>query len=492
MQLPSLLFIFYCLPVVIAAYFLLGFSLRLQNAFLLLVSLALYAWGQAYFVFVLLAVIIFNWLIGVLMAGRGGEDRSGSASLLTLGLAVNLAVLVFSQYRGLVCDTVRFFIAQNPGPAASVVDSGLTPGVSIFTLMAVSYLVDIHRRRAEPLASPLDLGLYLSFFPIQAAGPLLHYSDLAAQLRARKTSWAMFSDGLSRLVIGLAKNVILAVTMGDIAGRIFGLSGYAVGESIPSLLALVGLLAFALYIYFYFSSLSDLAIGLGLIFGFRIKENFNYPYAADSLTDFWQRWNISAVSWFKEYFFEPLRKKRLGDAGQETVTSYLYVRDLLVVWIFFGLWHGPKWGLCLWGLFHGIVLLFENIFLPRIKKMPYVLRRIYVLFIAATGWVFFGADTPRRILIYFQNLLGLNNNGFFSDLAVLYLKENLVYFLIALAVSQPLLPLAAGWLKGREGAGLGLASAGLLNLVKPFALLALFLVSIVYLVQLDLRLPSLY
>ncbi len=339
-------------------YFALAFSRPLQNLWLLTASLAFYAWGEPIFVFFLVVFIIVNWALGLKIA-----RTVGSAGPLALTVGLNLALLFFSKYLGMIITTLNYLLNMN---FPSFYPSAFPLGVSFFTLQAISYAVDIHRREAEPLKSPISLGLYLSFFPLMVAGPVVHFADISGQLAARQSSWSKFSLGSLRLVTGLAKYALLAVPLGHIADRIFGLSSLGVMVTVPALLALMGLVAFAFHLYFFLSGFADMAIGLGLIFGFEFRENFDYPYWATSLTEFWQKWNISVVTWFDKYFFQPLRASRTSPGRAPGRKTYSYGFDLVLVWILFGLWNGPDWTFCLWGPFRALFCCLKT--LPRFRK----------------------------------------------------------------------------------------------------------------------------
>ncbi len=474
MQLPSLLFIFYCLPVLLAVYFLLSFSRRLQNYWLLAASLALYAWGEPAFVLALLLSVLVNWSLGRAITD---PDREKARSALVAAVVFNLVLLFFSKYLGLVISTINYlFNAHLPGPAPE----SFPLGVSFFTLQAISYAMDLYHREAETADGPASLGLYLAFFPIQAAGPLPLYRDIAGQLWSRKANWPLFASGCRRFIIGLAKNVLLAGSLGQVADHVFTLSSLSPAATVPVLLALLGLVAFGLHFYYYLSGCADMAIGLGRFFGFELKENFNEPYTASSLTDFWRRWNISVITWFNIYLLAPLRQRRGPvQPGAPEANNHVFGRDILTVWVLFGLWNGAEWTFCLWGALHGFFLLVENV--ARLDRRPGFgfFKHLYTLAFVTVTWSFFRADNLTNAMTYLKNLFMLNNNGFFSDLTVILLKETWLYFLAALFFCLPI----SRWLNERPQNGALAVIFDGFRVLAPFILVALYLLTIVYLVQ---------
>ncbi len=477
MQLSSLLFIVYCLPALLLLYSLVSFSRRAQNVCLLVASLFLYAWGEPVFVLVLMLSILVNWTLGRRIArlNRVSASRRAARATVALAVALNGLLLIGGRYVAFLADTINY-IFRSDLVWADLTDFPL--GLSIFTLMAISSIVDIYRREAEALPSPLAYGLYLSFFPIMAAGPVIHYADVAPQIYGRRASWSLFSSGCTRLVIGLAKIVILAAVLGQLADNVFSLSALGVAMTVPASLALLGAAAFALSWYHLLSGYADMAIGLGRMFGFDLKENFNHPYAASSMTDFWRRWNISAVGWFTKYLFEPLRRRRSEPARDDRNQNFRYTSDLLLVWLLFGLWNGAGWTFCLWGGLNCLLLLFEGVTRFRERSLPRIAKHLYLIMAVLLGGILFRAGNLDMAMIYFKNLFGLNHNGFASDLALVMLRENYLVMLAAALFSLPLLP----WLRQRlEGSGLAVVEP-VFKMVSPLLLTGGFLLSVVYLV----------
>lgn len=472
MQPTSLLFIFYCLPAIIAVYYFLSYSRQQQNDVLLLCGLLLYACGEPLLAVLLAVSILVNWFLARTIEKWNDTKELLAGSLANLAVFLNLALLFASCYTGLVTGTIKFML----GVDLNYVPPPFPLGVPVFTLLAISYIMDVRRGTAAAMGNPVNAGLYICFFPLMFAGPVVQYSEIAEQITSRSGSWELFSSGCQRFVIGLAKKVLLVDVMWSISDRIFNLSTIM---PIPAMLAFLGVLAFALYIYFLFSSYADMAIGLGRMFGFTIKENFNYPYFAVSMTDFWNRWNISAVNWFNVYVFQPLRRKRMHDMASETPVGALYGRDLMTVWILFGLWSGPGWTFLVWGAVHGTLLLFENLVPLQKLNLPVAVKRLYVFTVLTVTWVFFRANDINQATTYLHNLSGMNYNGFYSDLAVLYLKENWVYFLAAITLSLPIFPKT---LRLIDEKGLTWLNKGI-TIASPFVLFVIYAISATCLIQ---------
>jgi alginate O-acetyltransferase complex protein AlgI len=359
---PTFLFAF--LPLVIFLYYISPFKVR--NSILLIASLLFYAWGELTFVLVLFFSMIVNYIFGRLMT-----KYSGKKWLLYLGVMLNLSILIFYKYLHFILLTFNI----NYTFSESI---HLPLGISFFTFQAISYLVDIHRGMAKVQKNVINLGLYISFFPQLIAGPIVRYNNIAKQLKKRIHSNELFVAGVERFSYGLAKKLIIANAMGAVADPIFALDSSQISFS----LAWLAITCYALQIYFDFSGYSDMAIGLGRMFGFRFQENFNYPYIATSLKEFWQRWHISLSRWFRDYLYIPLGGNRNG-----VLRTYF---NLFLVFILCGLWHGASWNFLLWGLIHGGVLVIEKLGLSQvILKLPKIFRHLYTLLIVLVAWVFF-------------------------------------------------------------------------------------------------------
>ena len=332
MVFSSTVFLFLFLPVTVLVYynpFCTG--RRFRNLFLLLASLAFYAWGEPLFVFLMILSIVVGWLIGLKISVSAGQRRK---TFLTIGVVFHLALLFVFKYLTFVAGELGWLLAQD----FSFINITLPIGISFFTFQLLSYLFDVYYGKAAAQKNVLNLGLYISLFPQLIAGPIVRYDTIAAQIEGRRETLGGFADGMMNFIYGLAKKILIANYMAQVADNIFDTE-----QSLSVLTAWLGGVAYTLQIYFDFSGYSDMAIGLGKMFGFTFPENFRYPYIAKSCTEFWRRWHISLGSWFRDYVYIPLGGNRVGKAR--------WVINLLAVWSLTGLWHGANWTFLVWGLF---------------------------------------------------------------------------------------------------------------------------------------------
>lgn len=449
MVFSSPLFLFLFLPLVLGTYFICRHTLR--NSMLLAASLLFYAWGEPVYIVLMLYSTALNYGFGILV----DEYRDRRIGRLILGAAItaNLALLFYYKYAG-------FFINMLGGNFLEIADRLPTPeklplGISFYTFHAISYLVDVHRRESAAQRDPLSLGLYIAFFPQLIAGPIIRYHDIADQFRRRQISLDDFNNGVYRFTLGLAKKVLIANQCAQLADSIFAISPAEL--SIHA--AWLGILAYTLQIYFDFSGYSDMAIGLARMFGFNFLENFNYPYIANSIKDFWRRWHISLSRWFRDYLYVPLGGNRHG-IGR----TYL---NLLVVFLVTGLWHGANWTFVIWGLFHGAFLIAERVGTQQLNVQIWSpLRHLYVLLVVMIGWVFFRADNPSHALHYLHAMSGLQAVTPATRQAAEFLTlESCWMLLLASVLATPFYP----WLRNRltgMAAGIGqLALAGMVGLL---------------------------
>ena len=405
MVFSSLVFLWLFLPVVFALYF--TAKEQYRNVILLIASLFFYAWGEPVYVLVMILSIIVNCFCG-LKIGAAEEHKRKRA--LFWGVFVNLALLGVFKYTGFFTENVNAIF----GLQVEVKHLPLPIGISFYTFQSISYLVDIYRRVCEPQRNIIKMGLFISFFPQLIAGPILKYYDIASQIDKRQVTLPLFNEGAVRFLQGLAKKVIIANIMAKTADEIFALGL----NDLSTPAAWIGIIAYTFQIYFDFSGYSDMAIGLGKMFGFHIHENFNYPYTATSIKDFWRRWHISLSTWFKEYLYIPLGGNREG-----TLKTY---RNLMIVFFLTGLWHGASWNFVVWGLFHGTFLVLERIF--PIEKMLHfrLLKSIYALLVVMVGWVFFRAETLGAACDYLKRMFVPYNMESYSK----YLSNEFVYVAI--------------------------------------------------------------
>ncbi|MDM8541055.1 MBOAT family O-acyltransferase [Desulfococcaceae bacterium HSG9] len=358
-------------------------------------SLFFYTWGEAGYVFVLLISIGVNYVLGILIARAQNRGQSGSA-FLSAGIFMNLAPLFFFKYWVFIFTNINALLFSEP------VKSGITHihlpiGISFFTFQAISYLVDTYRGQADVQRNPLNLALYISLFPQLIAGPIVRYHDIFKQISDRRVTAEDFQTGIIRFVAGFGKKVIIANNMGAVADHIFSLPA----TELPAGFAWLGIVAYTLQIYYDFSGYSDMAIGLGRMFGFHFLENFNYPYVSQSIREFWQRWHISLSSWFRDYLYIPL-------GGNRCVTWRVYF-NLITIFFLCGLWHGASWTFIVWGLFHGCFIVIERSSLGfLIHRLPGPIKHCYTMLVVMIAWIFFRADSLEHALSYIQALWNFN------------------------------------------------------------------------------------
>ena len=383
MVFSSLVFLWLFLPIVLGLYFLAQEKYR--NVLLLVASLFFYAWGEPIYLSVMVVSILINYVCGLKTATKG-EGKNKAA--LVAGIVINLGLLGVFKYSGFVIENINALF----GADIAVRPLALPIGISFYTFQSISYLVDIYRGVCAPQKNIIKMGLFISFFPQLIAGPILKYYDIAAQIDNREVTKAKFNEGASRFLIGLAKKVVIANIMAKTADEVFGLNM----ADMSTQEAWIGIIAYTFQIYFDFSGYSDMAIGLGKMFGFQINENFNYPYIASSIKDFWRRWHISLSSWFKEYLYIPLGGNREG-----TLKTY---RNLMIVFFMTGLWHGASWNFVVWGLWHGLFIVLERM-LPIEKFLRWrLVQSVYTMLVVICGWVFFRAETLSGAAAYLHRM----------------------------------------------------------------------------------------
>jgi alginate O-acetyltransferase complex protein AlgI len=462
---PTFLFLF--LPLLLALYFVpdvrRAFSPATSvhaaygNWLLLVASIVFYAKGGGPFTWLMLASIAFNYSIAIAIDRR--RDSGGARPLLAFAVAANLIVLGIFKYANFFADNVNtLFLALGVPPV--VVPRVLLPiGISFFTFHAISYVVDVYRKDAVAQKSPVHAALYLLLFPQLIAGPIIRYRDIADQLARRVVRLDDFAYGVRRFVIGLAKKVLIANIVAGPADKIFAMPA----AQLSLAHAWLGIVCYTLQIYFDFSGYSDMAIGLGRLFGFRFPENFRWPYIADTVQEFWRRWHISLSTWFRDYLYVPLGGNRVSPARR--------YRNLVTVFFLCGLWHGASWNFVIWGLFHGTFLVVERLGLAdAVKRLWPPVRHAYLLAIVMIGWVFFRAETLTAALAYLKSLAGLTVAAPTPFLVTWYLTPELCLALAAGCIgSMPVVPALARWRdaagdppRSRIGWGLDLAGTAML------------------------------
>lgn len=404
MLFSSITFLVLFLPIVILCYYF-SLTIKNRNIILLIFSIIFYAWGEPKYVFLMIASIMINYRIGIEL-GKLKFTSMIRKLILSLGIIINISVLFIFKYLGFSSTLINvvFVKALNIDPIP-IINIVMPIGISFYTFQALSYLVDVYRKPEIVQNSLLSLGLYITFFPQLIAGPIVRYHDINLQIEQRSSSISMFSAGVERFIIGLSKKVLLANNFALVADTIYSLPY----SSYTTFYSWIAIIAYSLQIFFDFSGYSDMAIGLGKMFGFSFLENFNYPYAAKSITDFWRRWHISLSSWFKDYIYIPLGGNRKGIIR----TSI----NLYIVFLLTGLWHGASINFILWGLGHGTLLFIEKKinFTNLIQsKFLIILSHIYTIFSIMILWVFFRNGTKDSIKIILK-MFGINYTMFTND-----------------------------------------------------------------------------
>ena len=430
MVFASPLFLFLFLPATIVAYF--ALPARWRNVVLLVASLAFYTWGEARYVPLILGSVAFNWAMG--MAIAASATPASRARRLAAAVTGNLALLAVFKYANFAVanvDALAPVLGMTPIALATI---PLPLGISFFTFHAISYVVDVYKGTAIAQRSVREFALYILLFPQLIAGPIIRYRDIAAQLVARDANVAEFAYGVRRFVLGLGKKLLIANTLGATADAIFALPT----DRLTTPVAWLGIVCYTLQIYFDFSGYSDMAIGLMRMFGFRILENFNYPYVASSIREFWRRWHISLSNWFRDYLYVPLGGNRAG-------TRRAYA-NLIVVFLLCGLWHGASWPFVLWGAWHGVFLIVERAGLGRALERHRIIAHVYTLAAVMGGWVLFRCDTLAHAAGYYRALAGLSTADPLWHPLGEYVDALLVATLIAAVVfSMPLAARIAAW-----------------------------------------------
>lgn len=428
MLFSSLTFLLYFFPIITIVYFLVPKTLK--NPILLIGSLFFYAWGEPVYIVLMIFSIMINYFIGIKIGKcQDDDDQKGAKNYLVLACIVCLALLFYFKYFNFTID----MIDQITGLDLPNRKIALPIGISFYSFQILSYIIDVYRGKVKAQHNLIDFGLFVSLFPQLIAGPIVRYSTIEYELHNREVTFVKIQNGLERFMIGLGKKVLLANTFGAIWNEVFNgnLSNLSLGT------AWLALMCYSLQIYFDFSGYSDMAIGLGKIYGFDFLENFNVPYVSKSISDFWRRWHISLSSWFKEYVYIPLGGNRKGYRRQ--------IINIIIVWTLTGLWHGASLNFIIWGAYYAMMLIIEKIWLRKwLEKAPAVITHIYALFFIMIGWLIFECVDLNRLVPY----LGAMFN--FSDLADMnffyILRNNIFLLIVGVVISIDLHHRFTGWL----------------------------------------------
>lgn len=418
MVFSSLVFMFAYLPITLLAYYLVPRQGR--NIFLFIVNLIFYGWGEPKLVLLMVFNIFFNY-IGGWLVDKYRADAKKKKLFLILTCVLDIGILAVFKYTGMITETLNMLPFLNI-PELQI---SLPIGISFYTFQTMSYVIDVYRDDAPVSKNFINFGTYVALFPQLIAGPIVRYRDVAEQLVNRRETLEMFTKGVKLFMVGLAKKVIIANTMGTLTTNIF-----ATTDENGVVGTWVGIIAYTFQIYFDFSGYSDMACGLGNMMGFEFLKNFNYPYIAKSITDFWRRWHISLSTWFKEYVYIPLGGNRKGVKRQ--------ILNLLIVWGLTGLWHGAAYNFVLWGLYYGLLLILEKFVLKKIlDRLPSFVQHIYTLFIIIIGWGLFYFTDVGQLGEFMVDLFNFGN-GICGNQAFNLIMSNLPMLIIAAVASTPL------------------------------------------------------
>lgn len=423
MVFASAIFLFLFLPITIIGYFLI--KPKYKNFWLFIMSLVFYAWGGLIYAILFIFSAYINFLFGIWME----KDRERKKLILFLSIVWNLGILAYFKYSSFILLNLQVIIQIFiPNFKINIVHVPLPIGISFFTFQIMTYVIDLYREEIKVQKKFINLGLYIMLFPQLIAGPIVRYIDIEKEINNRKVDIDLIDEGIKRFILGLGKKIFIANIMGTWADTVFNMSL----EKINTPLAWLGIFGYTMQIFFDFSAYSDMAIGLGKIFGFHFLENFNYPYISRNIQEFWRRWHISLSQWFKDYLYIPLGGNRKGK-----IRTYI---NLLIVFFLTGLWHGSSWNFIFWGIFHGVFLIIERLGLKKVlEKTPKILQHLYTMIIVIIGWVFFRADNFIFALKYLKILFIPNFIHMESFLVEL---ENLKLFIAVCAIifSTPIVP----------------------------------------------------
>ena len=461
MVFSSSVFLMAFLPLTLLAYFIVPARLvKVRNAVLLASSLVFYGWGEPKYIVIMIFSIVFNYASGLVIGkytGMGNKHRA--KPMLVLCVLGNLALLGIFKYTDFVVDTVNRLTAAGltlPGIALPI-------GISFYTFQTMSYIIDVYRGKVEPQKNLITFGAYVALFPQLIAGPIVRYSDVAVMLAGRRTNLEQAAEGIRRFIVGFGKKVLLANQIYVVWMELSSM------ENLSAAAAWLGAVAFTFQIYFDFSGYSDMAIGLGKIFGFDYLENFNYPYISRSITEFWRRWHMSLSSWFKEYVYIPL--------GGNRVSFVKWVRNILIVWMATGLWHGADWTFVVWGLFFAFFLVLEKTFLKQYLEKAHIWNRLYLWILLTVSFLIFHASGLSDAMQTIRYMTGLGGIPILSAESLFYLRD---YFLLVLLgiVGATSFPLRfVSHLKRNAG------GRKVVNVLEPLFLIACLLISVSFLIN---------
>lgn len=452
MLFTSISFLYYFLPLVLIVYFIV--PKKYKNLVLLLFSLLFYFYGEPKYILLMLFEILVAYIGAILI------DKYKDKSILILTLFIHIILLVIFKYTDFFISNINNIFNTN----FKLLNIALPIGISFYTFQIISYVIDVYRGKVKVQKSFLKLATYVSLFPQLIAGPIVRYEIIEDELDNRKHSFEDFAIGVRRFTIGLTKKVLIANMLGELCTK------FDLVDERSIVFYWIFAISYMLQIYFDFSAYSDMAIGLGRIFGFHFLENFDYPYVSKSITEFWRRWHISLGSWFRDYVYIPL--------GGNRVNKIKFLRNILIVWLLTGFWHGASWNFIIWGLLFGILLIFEKIYLNKIlDKLPNFIKRIYVLFIVMISFIIFNANTMNTAWHNIIGLFGFNKEVFINTYTIYYLKSYLLVIIIAIIASTPIPKNIINKLNKNKNLN------KIINLLEPIFIIILLLITTSYLID---------
>lgn len=454
MLFTSISFLYYFLPALIIIYFIT--PKKYKNIILLIASLLFYFYGEPKYVFLMIAEIVIAYIGAILI----DKYKNQSKNILIITLFIHVFLLIIFKYTDFIIQTINDISNAN----IKLLNIALPIGISFYTFQIISYIIDVYNGKVKVQKNIINLATYVSLFPQLVAGPIVRYQTVEKELDDRVHSFNNFAYGIRRFSIGLAKKVLIANALGELCTKAFVLN-----ETTVIFYWIFGI-SYMLQLYFDFSAYSDMAIGLGRIFGFNFPENFNYPYISKSITEFWRRWHISLGTWFKDYVYIPLGGNRDG--------KYKQIRNILIVWLLTGIWHGANWTFLIWGLLFGIILIIEKIFLNKfMEKLPSFIKRIYVLFIVMILFIIFNAENMSVALTNIKGLFGMNGEVFVNDYTLHYLKSYLPLLIISLFGTTPFIKILIDKLRKNKYAN------NIINILEPILIVIILVVVTSYLID---------
>ena len=450
----SISFLYYFLPALIIIYFIT--PKKYKNIILLIASLLFYLYGEPKYVFLMIAEIIIAYIGAILI----DKYKNQSKNILITTLFIHIFLLIIFKYTDFIIQSINDISNAN----IKFLNIALPIGISFYTFQIISYILDVYNGKVKVQKNIINLATYVSLFPQLVAGPIVRYQTVEKELDNRTHSFNNFAYGIRRFSIGLAKKVLIANALGELCSK-----ASATSEKTIVFFWIFGI-SYMLQLYFDFSAYSDMAIGLGRIFGFNFPENFNYPYISKSITEFWRRWHISLSTWFKDYVYIPL--------GGNRVSRYKQIRNILIVWLLTGIWHGANWTFLIWGLLFGVILIIEKLWLNKLmEKLPSFIRRIYVLFIVMILFIIFNSDNMSVALTNIKGLFGMNGEIFINDYTLHYLKSYLPVLIIALLGSTPFIKILIDKLRKNKYVN------NIINILEPILIVVILVVVTSYLID---------